>query len=279
MEPKEDAAPKRRSPRKAAPVKRSRKKDTPERAPSTVGAGPPVVSVILPTYNELDAIAPLIVSILDALSGTATEIIVVDDASPDGTGAVVQELAERDPRVRLLARPCKMGLAGAVFAGVEVALGEYLAAMDADSSHDPADLPAMLARAQDGYDLVIGSRYAPGGGIRGVSLRRRVTSRLINVTARILFRLPSSDVMTGYVVCRRHVLTDTPTHFSSEGFKFLFEVLATQPGLKVLEWPIIFQDRVQGNSKASAKEVLQLSLLTLRVVGWKGLRLLRGVRR
>ena len=271
MESTESPRPRRRPQRKAAPVRQPRK-----RAPAAA-VGPPVVSVILPTYNERDAIGPLIVRILDALPGTATEVVVVDDASPDGTAAVVQELAERDPRVRLLSRPHKMGLAGAVFAGVESAQGEYLAAMDADSSHDPAELSVMLARAQDGYDLVIGSRYAPGGGIRGVPLRRRVTSRLINLTARMLFRLPVADVMTGYVVCRRSVLTDMPTHFSSQGFKFLFEVLATQPGLRVLEWPITFQDRVRGRSKAGAMEVLQLALLALRIVGWKGLRRLRSI--
>lgn len=279
MEPKEDAQPKRRPPRKAAPVRRPGKKAAPEKAPVAAQVSLPVVSVILPTFNEHQAIGPLIVRILDALSGVATEIIVVDDASLDGTTAVVQELAERDTRVRLLSRPRKMGLAGAVFAGVETAQGEYLCVMDADSSHDPADLSTMLARAQEGYDLVIGSRYAPGGGIHGVSRRRRVTSKLISVAARILFRLPVPDVMTGYVVCHRRVLADMPTHFSSEGFKFLFEVLTTQPQLRVLEWPITFNDRVQGSSNASAMEVLQLALLTLRVLGWKASWRLQGVRR
>ncbi len=235
----------------------------------------PLLSVVIPTYNERESIGPLVASLLEALGDTPAEVIVVDDASPDGTGEAVQRLASQEPRLRLRSRPSKLGLSSAVLDGAAEAQGEYVAVMDADLSHDPAQVPGMLAKAQEGYDLVIGSRYVEGAEVRGWPLRRRLVSRAAILAARSLLRLQAKDVLSGFVVCRRQVLADLPTRYSSRGFKFLVEVLATQPGLAVYEWPITFRDRVGGRSKASAREGLELGLLCLRLLGWRGTKWLR----
>ena len=238
----------------------------------------PLLSVILPTYNERETIEQVVNSLLEVLGDTPVEVVVVDDASPDGTGEVVQRLASTEPRVLLRPRPAKLGLSSAVFEGVAQALGQYVCVMDADLSHDPAHVLGMLAKAQQGYDLVIGSRYVPGGGVMSWPLPRRIVSRVATLGARTLLRLPTRDVLSGFMLCRREVLAGLPTHFSARGFKFLIEVLATQPGLTVYEWPITFHDRVGGRSKANVWEGAGLAWLCLRLLGWKGVRWLRRTR-
>ncbi len=237
---------------------------------------PPLLSVVLPTYNERESIEVLLGRLLEALDGIPLEVIVVDDSSPDGTGELVQRLVSADARLRLRSRPGKRGLAGAVFEGVAEARGAYVCVMDADLSHDPAHVPGMLAKAQEGFDLVIGSRYVAGAGIENWPFLRRVTSRVVTVAARALLRLPARDILSGFVVCRRAVLQEMPTRFSARGFKFLVEVMATEPGLLIYEWPITFRDRMGGRSKASAREGIELARLCVRLLGWKGARRLRG---
>ena len=126
-------------------------------------ASEPLLSVILPTYNERENVSVLVPRVLDILRNVPCEVIVVDDSSPDGTADTVREMGASDSRIRLLERPGKAGLASAVFAGAAEAQGRLVAVMDADLSHDPEVLPEMLARAEDGYDVVIGSRYVQGG--------------------------------------------------------------------------------------------------------------------
>lgn len=229
----------------------------------------PLISVLLPTYNERENVAALAPAILDVLWDAPSEVIVIDDASPDGTADAVREMAAADPRVRLVERPAKGGLAGAVFAGAEQARGRFVAVMDADRSHDPEELPAMLARAADGYDVVIGSRYVKGSAFMGQPLARRLISRLLNAAARTLFALPANDVLTGYAVCRRELLAEPPTRYSAPGFKWLLEALATRRGLSVYEWPIVFHDRQAGFSKAGMREALRLAALCVKLAAWR----------
>ena len=158
----------------------------------------PLLSVILPTYNERENIVLLVPRILDVLWDVPCEVIVVDDSSADGTADAVREMAASDARVRLVERPGKAGLASAVFAGTQEARGQFAAIMDADLSHDPEELPDMLARAMDGYDVVIGSRYVKGAMFVGQPMTRRMLSVVLNVGARGLLMLPHNDVLTGF---------------------------------------------------------------------------------
>jgi dolichol-phosphate mannosyltransferase len=239
----------------------------------------PVLSVIVPTYNEHANIRLLARSVMDALGDTPFELVVVDDSSPDGTGAAVAQLSSSDPRVRLLSRSRKRGLSSAVFAGVDEAKGEYVCVMDADLSHDPEELPGMLAKAQEGYDVVVGSRYVPGSVFVNQPFVRRLLSLLLNNGARVLLQIGTRDVLTGFVLCRREALARMPTHYSAPGFKWLVELLATQRSVRVTEWPIVFRDRKHGTSKAGVVEAASFGLLCAKLTAWRLRRLARGVLR
>ena len=226
---------------------------------------PVLLTVVVPTYNERGNIGALAAAVFEALGDTPAEVLVVDDASPDGTGDAVLELARSDPRVRLLQRDRKQGLASAVFAGAGDARGRYVCVMDADLSHDPAHLPGMLAKAEEGYDAVIGSRFAPGAGFEKQPRGRRLASVLANGWARTVLRLPQRDVLTGYVLCRRELLTEMPTRHSAGGFKWLMEMLASHRDARTFEWPILFRARQSGSSKANVGEVFAFLVLSLRL--------------
>lgn len=232
-------------------------------------AADPVLSVIVPTYNERENIARLAGAIIEAVGDTPVEILVVDDNSPDGTAAMVAELAATDARVRVVSRERKQGLSSAVFAGVSASSGAYICIMDADFSHDPEEIPPMLAKAQAGYDVVVGSRYARGAVFVGQPLTRRVISYALNLGARLVLQIGTRDVLTGYAIVRRDVLATVPTRFSAGGFKWLVEVLATQRGLRIFEWPIVFRDRKAGTSKANYKEAVTFGLLCARLSVWR----------
>ena len=216
------------------------------------------VLVVVPTYDEAENVAPLARRVLRA--APSATVLFVDDASPDGTGRRVARLAERDPRVRLLGRPAKLGLGSAYRAGFAAALAEgfdRVVTMDADHSHDPGHLPALLAAAAE-QDLVVGSRYVPGGGILNWGLHRRVLSSSANAVARRLLALPVHDVTSGFRVYRTSALATLPlARVRSSGYAFLEEVLwlAVRHGLSVGEVPIVFADREGGRSKISALEI------------------------
>ena len=233
--------------------------------PVVAAAPEPLLSVILPTYNERENVSVLVPRLLDILRDVPCEVIVVDDGSPDGTADTVREMGASDARVRLVERSGKAGLASAVFAGAAEARGRLAAVMDADLSHDPELLPEMLARAEDGCDVVIGSRYVRGGSFANQPLVRRLISRVLNTGVRIMLLLPQHDVLTGYALCRRELLTQMPTRYSSRGFKWLLELLTVYGGLQVDESPIVFQNRYAGVSKADAREALALAVLCLRL--------------
>src|SRR5579871_6106211 len=212
-------------------------------------------SIVIPTYNEAAGIGRLL-SALDGVfraNGLDGEIIVVDDNSPDGTGAVVDELSKTLP-VRCLHRSGKLGLSSAVIDGWASARAQSVAlgAMDADFSHDPSALPNMVAALESGgYGLAVGSRYVPGGGIANWPAHRVITSRVACWLARPLTRV--KDVTSGYFLVRREALDGVT--LDPIGFKIGLEVIAKAHYGRAIEIPYVFTDRVVGESKLNQREI------------------------
>ena len=219
------------------------------------------VWVVIPTYNEaetIDRIVRATDSELERLQPGEHRILVVDDGSPDGTGELAEALAEELGTVEVLHRGEKTGLGHAYLAGFARALAcgaELICEMDADFSHDPRHLGEMLEAARDA-DLVLGSRYVDGGGVRDWGLLRRVVSRGGGTYARAILRVDVHDLTGGFKCIRREVLEaiDLPS-VRAEGYVFQIEVTyrAILAGFRVREVPIVFQDRTHGASKMSAR--------------------------
>lgn len=220
---------------------------------------PADVLVIVPTYNERENLEALTAQILAQLP--TAEILVVDDGSPDGTGALADALHAREPRIDVLHRPRKQGLGTAYLAGFRYGLARsytYFIEMDCDFSHDPKYLPALLERARAGADLVLGSRYIDEGGTRNWSLMRRAISRGGNRYARAVLGLPFDDLTGGFKCFRRAVLEQLRLEaVRSEGYAFQIEMTyrAWRRGFRIEEVPIIFVDRRVGQSKMSRRIV------------------------
>jgi dolichol-phosphate mannosyltransferase len=233
------------------------------------------VLVVIPTYEERDNLEPVL-SRLHAAVPTA-DVLIVDDASPDGTGELADALAAADPRISVLHRAGKAGLGAAYLAGFAAALrGEYqvVVEMDADGSHPPEDLPALLA-ALDDADVVIGSRYVPGGVVRNWPMHREVISRGGNLYSRIALGVPIKDITAGYRVFRRQVLEELDLdEVSSQGYCFQIDMAwrAVQAGFRVREVPITFTERERGRSKMSGAIVAEAFW---RVMCWGTSRVLR----
>jgi len=230
---------------------------------------PDAIVVVIPTYNERENLPSLVPKIL-AL-GDAYRVLVVDDNSPDGTGPLADDLARAHPgRVRVLHRPAKAGIGPAYVAGFRAALASdaaLVAAMDADHSHDPADLPRLVAAAA-AADLVLGSRYVPGGGTRGWPLPRRLLSRLGGVYARRVLGVPVADLTGGFKVFRRATLAGLDLDaVRADGYGFQIETTyrVLRRGGRVAEVPIVFTDRVAGASKLSRRIILEAALLVWRL--------------
>lgn len=212
-------------------------------------------SLVVPTYNEAGGIERLI-STLDEIfkaNNLDGEIIVVDDNSPDGTGAIVDRLAQSYP-VRCLHRPGKMGLSSGVIDGWAFARpeSEAVGAMDADFSHDAKIVPRMVKALEDGYGLAIGSRYVPGGGIENWPLKRKVTSLVAIALAKPL--TPVRDITSGFFLIKRDALTGV--ELDPIGFKIGLEVIAKAHYGRVIEIPYVFTDRIVGESKLNQKEIV-----------------------
>ncbi|MBK9384509.1 MAG: polyprenol monophosphomannose synthase [Planctomycetes bacterium] len=224
--------------------------------------------IVVPTYDEAQNVEPLARAIVQAVPDA--DILFVDDNSPDGTGGIVRELGAADARIRLLARPGKLGLGTAYLAGFRHGLeGGYdqIVTMDADFSHDPRYLPDLLAGLEE-RDLMIGSRYVRGGGVRNWGLHRRVLSRFANFYARALLGLRVHDCTAGFRAYRIEVLRKLPLdRIRSSGYSFLEELLylAHLAGFEIGETPIVFEDRRAGSSKISRKEILRAALTVLRL--------------
>jgi dolichol-phosphate mannosyltransferase len=216
-----------------------------------VGQG---VVVVVPTYNERDNLEPVADAILAALPQAA--LLIVDDSSPDGTGELADALAAREPRVNVLHRPAKEGLGVAYRDGFRWALdqGETRAVvqMDADFSHDPGDLPRMLAPLMTTADLVLGTRYMPGGGTVGWPLHRQLISRAGTIFARTVLLLPYRDLTGGFKAWRRELLDAIrlrEANASGYGFQIETTWWAHRRGATIVQVPIIFRERVVGTSK------------------------------
>jgi dolichol-phosphate mannosyltransferase len=215
----------------------------------------PRIQVVVPTYNEADNIEPLTASLLDVLPA-GSRVTIVDDDSPDGTGALADRLADLHPAVDVLHRRAKEGLGPAYVAGFQHVLAggaELIVQMDADFSHDPADVPRLIAAAADA-DLVIGSRYVAGGRVGEWGVARRRISRFGSVYARAWLGLGVRDLTGGFKCFRREVLEEIGIEtVGALGYSFQVETTyrATKAGFRVVEVPIYFHDRRVGESKMS----------------------------
>ena len=223
--------------------------------------------VILPTYNELDNLPTIIPAIL--AQGEHFHVLVVDDNSPDGTGRLADELAAANPRVSVLHRSEKRGLGTAYVEGFKRALAQgydFIFEMDADFSHDPADLPRLLAAAESA-DVVIGSRWVPGGGARNWSWLRTFISRGGSIYARLILGVPVNDLTSGFKCFSRHVLERLDLQsIRSNGYGFQVEMnyRCHQQGFRIAEVPIVFVDRRVGQSKMSGGIVLEAMLMVVK---------------
>ena len=213
----------------------------------------PLVSI--PTYNERENLPRAVAGVHEHVP--EAHVLVVDDASPDGTGELADELAAADDRVQVLHRPAKAGLGRAYLAAFEWALArdyDRILQMDADLSHDPRYLPALLATSEDA-DLVRGSRYVPGGGTEGWSRTRELVSRGGSLYSRTVLGVPVRDLTGGFKCYRRSALkTIDLSSVRCDGFGFQIEMTyrAVRAGLTVVEVPIVFAERAAGDSKMSA---------------------------
>jgi len=217
--------------------------------------------VIIPTYNERENLAPITAAVLAA--EPRVDILVVDDNSPDGTGALADELAAAQPRLRVLHRPKKEGLGRAYLEAFRWALAQgyqYVLEMDADFSHDPRYLPTLIDAAQAGADLVLGSRYVEGGGTLNWGLLRRLISRGGSLYARSILGVRTRDLTGGFKCFSRRVLEGLDLdQVVSTGYGFQIELTyrALKKGYAVREVPIVFEDRRVGQSKMSRKIFLE----------------------
>jgi dolichol-phosphate mannosyltransferase len=223
--------------------------------------------VILPTYNERENLETVVTRTGTALAtcdppveGT---VLIVDDASPDGTGEIADRLAGEHGNVRVLHRTRKGGLGGAYLAGFDEALAagaDLVIEMDADLSHDPADLPRLIDAAREGADVVLGSRYLPGGGVEGWSLHRRLISRAGGRYAAMVLGLRVTDLTGGFKCFRASALRAMDRELvRSRGYAFQVELTfhAARAGLEIAEVPIVFREREHGRSKMSPAIALE----------------------
>ncbi len=226
------------------------------------------IYVIIPTYNEKENIADLTEQIL-ALNLEA-RVIIVDDNSPDGTGQVADKLARQNPRIGVIHRSGKLGLGTAYIAGFKRALAEgadRLITMDADFSHDPSYIPALVTLANH-FHITIGSRYVPQGGVMNWERRRRFLSWAANAFARTLLGLKATDCTAGFRCYHREVLLNIDLdHIFSNGYSFLVEMLfkCQRKGYTVGEIPIIFTNRERGQSKISQREIYKAMYTVMRL--------------
>ena len=227
------------------------------------------VIVIVPTYNEAENLE----AIAAAVRAHGYRLLVVDDGSPDGTGEIADSLATADDGIAVLHRDTKAGLGKAYAAGFTQALeldGKVLCEMDADFSHDPADLPRLIAAIDEGADLAIGSRYVPGGGADDWPWHRKLISSGGNRYAALMLGIKVKDATAGYRAFRADAIRRLrPETCDASGYAFQVEMAwrASEAGLKIVEVPIRFRDREAGTSKMSTSIALEAMALVTRW-GW-----------
>ena len=225
----------------------------------------PLLSVVVPTFNERDNIAPLVARLHDSLRGLDWEVVFVDDDSPDGTAEAVREIAAVDPRVRCLQRIGRRGLSSACIEGMLSSSAPYLAVMDGDLQHDERLLPAMLLALQgEPLDVVVGSRHVEGGGLGAFGARRIAISRLATWVSHLVVPATLRDPMSGFFAIRRDAFMDSVRHLSAMGFKILVDLFASSPRpLRFRELPFTFRERVAGQSKLDTQVAWDYGMLLL----------------
>ncbi len=230
-------------------------------APST----DPVVSIVLPTFNEAENIVTVLARLDHALEGIPHELVVVDDDSPDGTWQIAQHYASDHPGVHVIRRSGERGLSSAVLAGMRAARGRVLGVIDADGQHDERILPEMVERVLAGADLCIGSRAVEGGGYGDWGRGRRFASWLATEMAHVLLRVPATDPMSGFFVVSREHYEAVAGEVNPQGFKILLEFLS-RSGPVTEEVGYVFRNREHGETKLSGGVVLAylLALVQLR---------------
>ena len=225
--------------------------------------------VCIPTYNEQENVESIVRAVLEA--DPRTDVLVVDDASPDGTGALADALARENSRVHVLHRPGKAGLGRAYLAAFHWGLErgyQFLLEMDADWSHHPRYLPLLLDRAASEADLVLGSRWVPGGGTLNWGVGRQLISKGGSLYARLVLGLPIRDLTGGFKCFRAEVLRAIDLDsVNSTGYAFQIELTyrAIRRGFRVVEVPIVFEDRRVGQSKMSRAIVLEAVLMVWKI--------------
>ena len=228
--------------------------------------GTPVLSVIVPCFNERPNVAPMIAKLDAALTGTAWEVIYVDDNSPDGTAQEVRQIARQDPRVRCIRRIGRRGLASAVIEGALSSSADYVAVIDGDLQHDETRLPVMLSALQGGgYDLAVASRYVEGGDSAGLpnKWRHMLSDGGIRL-AQTFLPVRLSDPMSGFFMLPRPLFEQLARGLNGQGFKILLDlVLSSTAPLRVLELPARFRERAAGQSKMDALVIVQFAGLLL----------------
>lgn len=226
------------------------------------------LTIVIPTYNERANLESIITDLKDRIPDA--NVVVVDDNSPDGTGRLADELSSKYPGITVIHRQAKDGIGPAYIAGFTHALtteSDLIAAMDADGSHDPADLVRMID-ATDVADLVIGSRYVTGGATVGWPRSRRILSRFGGLYARLVLGAPICDLTSGFKIYRRAALEQLPlANIRSDGYGFQIETAwyIWKSGLCVREIPITFHDRIAGKSKLSRRIVLEAMVVVWRL--------------
>jgi dolichol-phosphate mannosyltransferase len=224
-----------------------------------LGASPTELTVVIPTFNERDNVEPLVRRLRHALDGIAWQAIFVDDNSADGTASLIKDLAREDARITCLHRVGRRGLAGAVLEGVMASAAPVVAVIDADLQHDETVLPRMLRMIGDEEaELVVASRYLTShGATQGLSPLRLAGSRLATWIARKVLRAELSDPVSGFFMIRRHLVERVAPKLSNQGFKILFDILASQPRpLRVAEVPYVFAERQAGASKLDGRVII-----------------------
>ena len=225
----------------------------------------PDLCIVIPVLNEEGNIAPMVAALDKALAGIAWEAIYVDDDSRDGTRDAIAAIGRVDPRVRLIHRVGRRGLASAFIEGAQASLAPFVAAIDGDMQHDETVLPKMLTALRDeGFELAIGSRYVEGGGIGEWDKTRAGMSSLATSLAGIVLRTPVSDPMSGFFMIRREVFERAARRLSAMGFKILLDIIASLPTPpRIKELPYQFRTRTSGESKLDAGVLRDYLLLIL----------------
>jgi dolichol-phosphate mannosyltransferase len=239
------------------------------RAASKVAAAP-LLTIIVPTFNEAANVPVLATQIGSTLEGISWELVFVDDDSPDGTAAIAKRLGRRDARIRCIRRIGRRGLSGACLEGALSSQARFVAVMDADLQHDETLLLPMLKMlVEDRADLVVGSRYTDGGHAASFSAIRRRISQTATTWSRRLTGVEIKDPMSGFFLMRRDLLDQLAPKLSSEGFKILFDILVAGRGrLRIAELPYGFRPRLFGNSKLDLRNAIDfIGLLLAKATG------------